>query len=189
MAEDLQSILEKINRDGVERADREAKRIVDEAKAAAAELVAKARQEAEALRTAAEKDAVASAERSAETLRQAARDTVLSVEGAVTATLEKLLVAHVDAALSDPATVAAIAAEEVRAFAMRGEIVAPARLAQALGSQLAASKEFTVVTDETAGTGFTVKLENGRVEHSFTGETVARELKRRLRSDLAALFG
>ena len=36
--EDLQSILEKINREGVEKADAEAKRIIDDAKAKAAVL-------------------------------------------------------------------------------------------------------------------------------------------------------
>ena len=45
--EDLQSLLEKINRDGVEKADAEAKRIVDAAKARADAIVKEAR-EAEA---------------------------------------------------------------------------------------------------------------------------------------------
>ena len=37
--EDLQSLLEKINRDGVEKADAEAQRIIAEAKAKADEIV------------------------------------------------------------------------------------------------------------------------------------------------------
>ncbi len=42
--------------------------------------------------------------------------------------------------------------------------------------------------DETLGTGFTIKLEGGRVEHDFTGATVSAELAKRLRPDLAALM-
>ena len=44
--EDLQSLLEKINRDGVEKADAEAKRIVDAAKARADAIVKEAREAA-----------------------------------------------------------------------------------------------------------------------------------------------
>ena len=188
MAEDLQGLLEKINRDGVEKAEAEAKRIVGEAKSSADALLKSARDEAARIRADAEKDAAGYVERASETVRQAARDTVLSVKGAVTAALEKLLARPVDAALADPATVAAIVKEAVRDFATKGEIAAPAKLAQALAAQLAAEKSFTVVTDDAVGSGFTVRLEGGRVEHSFTGETVARELGRRLRPDLARLM-
>ena len=188
MSEDLQSLLEKINRDGVEKADREAKRIVDEAQVTANAILAKAREEAESLRAAARKDAEASAARSVETVRQAARDTVLSVQGAITTVLERLLKGHVNAALSDPSQVTALVAAAVREFTTGGEIAAPAKLVQALASELAARPDFTVVTDEASEAGFTVRLQGGRVEHSFTGETVARELGRRLRGDLAALL-
>jgi len=44
------------------------------------------------------------------------------------------------------------------------------------------------VTDEALGTGFSVKVEGGRVEHAFTGKAVTAELAKRLRSDLAALL-
>ena len=42
--------------------------------------------------------------------------------------------------------------------------------------------------DEVTSSGFTVKLDGGRVEHDFTGATVAAELAKRLRPDLAALM-
>ena len=44
-----------------------------------------------------------------------------------------------------------------------------------------------VVTDEASGTGFSVKLDGGRVEHAFTGPVVCEALARRLRADLAEL--
>ena len=55
--EDLQSLLEKINRDGVEKADAEAKRIVDAAKARADAIVKEAREAAAKEKAAAEKAA------------------------------------------------------------------------------------------------------------------------------------
>jgi hypothetical protein len=46
----------------------------------------------------------------------------------------------------------------------------------------------TVVTDETTGAGFRIRLDNGRVEHAFTGASVADTLARNLRPRLAALM-
>ena len=188
MAEELQSLIEKINRDGVEKATAEAERIISAAKEQAAAIVRTANDEAAKSAAAAKAEAEASADRAKETLRQAARDAVITVEGAVSSLLEKILTANVDAALSDPATAAAIAGEAVRDIVTSGEIHADTKVAEALKSQLAAKANFTVVTDEVTGAGFTVKLDGGRVEHDFTGATVASELAKRLRPDLAALM-
>lgn len=188
MAEELQSLIEKINRDGVEKASAEAARIVSAAKDQATAIISAAKDEAAKASAAAEAEAKASAERAKETLRQAARDAVISVEAAVTSMLERLLAANVDAALSDPATAAALAGEAVREIVSAGEIHTGTKIAEALRSQLAAKADFTVIMDETIGSGFTVKLDGGRVEHDFTGATVASELAKRLRPDLAALM-
>ena len=188
MAEELQSLIEKINRDGVEKANAEAARIVAAAKEQAAAIVKEAKEEAAKAASTATKEAELSAERAKETLRQAARDAVISVEGAVTRMLERLLAANVDAALADPAAAAAIAGDAVKALVGTGEVVAGPKIAAALKAQLAAKQNFTVVMDETLGTGFTVKLDGGRVEHDFTGAAVSAELAKRLRPDLAALM-
>lgn len=188
MSEEIQSLIEKINRDGVEKANAEAEKIVTEAKKQAAAIVKEAKEEAAKAAKAAEEEAGLSAERAKETLRQAARDAVISVEGAVTRLLEKILTANVDAALSDPAAAAAIAADAVKALVGTGEVAAGPKIAAALRAQLAAKQNFTVVMDETLGSGFTVKLDGGRVEHDFTGAAVSAELAKRLRPDLAALM-
>ena len=187
--EDLQSLLEKINRDGVEKADAEAKRIVDEAKAKADALVKAARDEAAKLKADAEQAAADSAARAAQTIAQAARDVVAEVREKVTALLTRLLAEDVDRALADPAASAALAAEAIRELAGPGEVACGAKLAAALKAQLAAASGFTVVLDESVGAGFTVTCEGGRVEHAFTGEVIAAELAKRLRPDLAKLVG
>ena len=90
-SEELQSLIEKINRDGVEKANAEKERILEEAREQAAALVKTAKDEAAKAAKSAKEEAELSAERAKETLRQAARDAVISVEGAVTHLLEKLL--------------------------------------------------------------------------------------------------
>ena len=101
MSEDLQSLLEKINREGVEKARAEADKIIADAKAKAADIVKTANAEAAKAKADAEKAAADYAARAAETVRQAERDTILKIETSVTALLEKVLKADVDAALAD----------------------------------------------------------------------------------------
>ncbi len=189
MSEDLQNLLEKINREGVEKAEAAAGEIIAKAKAEAAAIVKSA--EEAAAKTKAEAEAAASdyAKRAGETIRQAARDTEISIENAITAKLVGLLAKDVKATLADPETVKEIAAKVVSGFVTTGEIEvsAAAEIAAALKARLAAEKNITIVTDEALGTGFSVKLDGGRVEHSFTGAAVAEELAKRLRSDLAKL--
>ena len=186
--EDIQSLLEKINREGVEKAEAEAKRIVDAAKARADQIIAEAREGAERTKADAAKDAEASAARAAETIRQGARDVVINVRESVTAMLEKLLAKDVAAALADEKSAAALASDAIRELAGPGEIACGEKLAQTLKAQLAAQGGFTVVLDESVGAGFSVKLDGGRVEHAFTEAVIAAELAKRLRPDLAKLL-
>lgn len=186
--EDLQSLLEKINRDGVEKAEAEAKKIVDAAQEKAKAILAEATAGAAKAREDAARDAEMSAARATETIGQAARDVIIGVKDAVSALLDRLLVKGVDKALADEATAGAIVATAVKELVGPGEITCGEKLAKALAAQLAAKKDFTVVTDDTIGSGFTVKLEGGRVEHAFTVEVIASELAKRLRPDLAKLL-
>lgn len=190
MSEELQSLIEKINREGVEKAEAEAAKIKSAAETEAAEIVKRAQAEANKLRSQAEADARAYAERAAETIRQTARDTVISVENAVLKKLEAILVRNVDAALADGQMAAGLACGAVRDLASGACVAANSKFAAAIGAQLAAEAidGVDIVTDDTLGTGFRVKLDGGRVEHDYTGATVAEALAKRLRPDLARLM-
>lgn len=185
--EDLQGLLEKINREGVEKANAEAARIVAAASEKAAAIVKDAETKAAKAKSDAEKAAADYQARAAVTVKQAARDVVIEVQESVTKLLEKLLAKDVDAALGDDKTATELAASVIRELVGPGEIAAGAKLASALKAQAAALKDFTVVTDDALGTGFSVKLDGGRVEHAFTGDVVAAELAKRLRPDLAKI--
>ena len=187
--EDLQGLLEKINRDGIEKADAEAKKIIADAQAKADAIVKEALAAADKAKAESEKASAAHAERAAETIRQSARDVVIGVKDTVTALLENLLAKDVDKALADEKTAVGIVAEAIKDLTGPGEIRCGEKLAATLKSQIANLKSFSVVTDANLGTGFTVKTDGGRVEHTFTGETIATELAKRLRPDLAKLLG
>ena len=188
MSEDIQGLLEKINREGVEKARAEADKIIADAKAKAADIVKAANAEAAKAKADAEKAAEDYAARAAVTVRQAERDTILKIESSVTTLLENVLKKDVDLALADEKTAVALVAEAVKGLVGSVEVAASPKLAAALKAQLASQGDITVVTDETFGTGFAVKTEGGRVEHAFTGEVISGELAKRLRPDLAKLL-
>lgn len=194
MTQDLQQLLEKIQRDGVDKAQAEADALLSDARAKAASLLDAAQAEAVKIKAEARQEAEALERRAEETMRQAARDTVMKVEKAVTHLLQRLLLENVNAGFdANPELVADLAAEAVRAhLGAKGgvEVAAASKLADVLRATLAAeaAKGITVVTDETAGTGFRLRLANGRVEHAFTGPAVAETLAKQLRPRLAALM-
>ena len=193
MTQDLQQLLEKIQRDGVDKAKAEADRIVEGARAQAGALIAAARAEATRITSGARIEAEAFEHRAEETIRQSARDTLLTVEKSVTALLAGLLLKDVNATLDNQELVSGLAVEAVRAY-LAGkntvEVVAAAKLADALRAKLAAVAVdgVTVVTDEATGAGFRIRLANGRIEHAFTGAAVAEALAKQLRPRLAALM-
>ena len=193
MTQDLQQLLEKINKDGVEKAKSETLKIIDQANAQAKAIVATAAREAEQLVAHAKQEADAFEHRAEETIRQSARDTVLNVEKSVTAMLTALLLKDVSITMNSPELVAQLASEAVRAYIQeKGEmdVVASAKLVDVIRAKLAseAVKGVTVVSDAHTGSGFKVRLENGRVEHDFSGAAVADALAKNLRPKLAALL-
>ena len=190
MAEELQQLLEKIQRDGVDKANAEAAAIVAKAKAEAEALVKKAQEDAAAAEAKGKADAEAYAARARETIAQAARDTVLKVKEDVTKLLTQLLAQDVSAALATEAVPLAAAAVKELVTGSGAEVAASAKLVDVLRAQLAAQAQngVKVVAAEMTGAGFTVKLDNGRVEHDFTDAAIAGALAQRLRADLAALL-
>lgn len=193
MTQDLQQLLEKIQRDGVDKAKSDADKLVSEAQAQARKIVEAAHAEAAKIKADARQEAEAFERRAEETVRQSARDTVLNVEKAVTALFGGLLLKDVNAALNSAELTAELAAEAVRAYiGEKGgvEVAAAAKLADALRAKLAAeaASGVTVVTDDTTGAGFRLRLAGGRVEHAFTGAAVADALAKQLRPRLAALM-
>ena len=189
MAEELQQLLEKIQHDGVEKANAEAATILAKAKADAAAILKDAESKAAAFRAQAETDAKAFEERAQKTISQAARDTVLEVKDAIGRMLEKLLAKDVAAALADPSEAAKLALAAVNELGSNADVAAGEKLAAALKAQLAADAKagVKVVLDESVGTGFSIRLDGGRVEHDFSESAIVAALAKRLRPDLAKL--
>lgn len=87
MAEELQSLLERIHEKGVKKAEDEKNKIIAEAKAEAKKIIDSAKDKAETLGRKAEEEAALTESRAKEAIRQAARDIVISLK---TELLERL---------------------------------------------------------------------------------------------------
>ena len=198
MSEELQSLLDRIQADGVAKAEARAAEIVSEAERKAAGIVSAAEKKAAETLAKAEADAATFGRRAEESLRQAARDVVRSVREDVQETCARLLRADVKAALSGDALAAVVeavarasAAEDAGAE-LRVPPAAAEKVAAHAKARLAAelAKGLRIAPDADVSAGVRVLVKDGRVEHDFTDGAIVEALSRVVRPELAkAAFG
>lgn len=192
MAEDLQALMERIQKDAVEKAELEANAIISKAKDKAAAIVKAAEDEAKAKLEQADKDAEAFTERSGRTLEQAARDLLLSVGKNLEKMILDLLSLQIEKSL-DESTVKNMLLSIAKSYSSDIEVDFSEADAKALSSfvmgefakQLKAG--VTVESDKGVKFGFRVKLDGGKVSHEFTEAAMAESLSALLRPQLAKI--
>jgi V/A-type H+-transporting ATPase subunit E len=194
MAEELQGLLDRIQRDGIEKADTEAAQIVKSAKSKAAELVKQAEAQAATLISKAEEDGKLFQKRGESAIAQAARDVVLSVADSITATLQSIVSTQVDKALSgdDFATIVKQAVEsycsneavEVQVSPEQQEQVT-ALFMQQMAEQMKSG--LSIKGDKNVVSGFVVSMQDSGVHHDFTGTTLTDSFCSLLRPKLAEI--
>ena len=197
MAEELQHLIERIRKEGVESGEKAADSLVAEAKKKAAAIVADAQKQAKDLVEKAEKDAAAFAERGKATLRQSARDLLISIGGSAGDVVAGIVDAKVGAALT-PDLMAQMLLKLAEAYAKDGAaggIVAMLGDADAAAMKAAFAKEYQnklaagiqIESDKEIFKGFRVGAKGGQVFHDFTKEAIADSLANFLRPELAQI--
>ncbi|NLL83455.1 MAG: hypothetical protein GX230_04355 [Lentisphaerae bacterium] len=193
----LQALLDKIHSEGIAQAEAKAAEIIANAETRAKEIVALAERAAAEHRQSAERDANAFEQRGNDAVQQASRDIILSVAQAVQQQLESLLLAANRESLATPDTLSSLAQNAVRTYLSSGQKELDLYLsnnavavAEALRNSLAAqaAQGVNITLDQNTGSGFRVRLDNGRVEHDFTAEAITTAIASRVRPQLAALL-
>ena len=187
MAEDLQYLMERIQKDAVDKAENEAAAIIAKAKEKAADIVKAAETEASARLEKADKDAEAFTERS---LEQSARDLLLSVGKNLEKMIMDLLNLEVEKSL-DESTVKSMLLTVAKSYTSDIEVDFSDADARKLSSfvmgefkkQLSAGVK--VESDKGVKFGFRIKLDGGKVTHEFTEAAMADALSALLRPQLA----
>ena len=199
MAEELQSLLEKIQSDGVDKANMKAESILKDAEKAAEGKLAAAEKQCAELREKTEADAEVFRQRSEQAVKQAARDVVLGVGQAVQQTMERVLLKDVSDKLKGD-FLQDFLGSAVKAFAESPDaaggmevLVAPDQakaLAEYARAKLAGAVKvgLKITADSDVKSGIRVMLADGRVEHDFTDKAIMVAMSRILRPALTKLI-
>ena len=173
MAEELQSLLDRIQNEGVAKAEARAAEIVAEAEKKAAGIVAEAEKKAADLRSAAEADAATLQSRAEQSLQQAARDVRLQVGAAIQETLERVLRKDVAAALADPAFLQRYVELAAKSAGGAAELRVPEDQAAALADYARSRLADEIALLDEAGDAFDLeKVRSGDLTPMFFGSAV-----------------
>lgn len=198
MPEELQNLLERIQKDGVDKAEAEAGRIVSEAKKSAQAIKAEAEEAADAAMKKAELDGKAFIERGRKSLEQAARDVILSVGDAVSSTMVGIVDREVSQALTGD-TLKKMLTTVVELYCKKKsgstaiDILLNAEQQQEIVNFFmskyaeAVRNGLEIKADGGIVSGFRVSVADEKVEHDFSGEAITEALCQLLRPHLAEI--
>lgn len=197
MAEELQSLLEKINNDGIMKAEAEKARIIAVARAEADAIRAAAEKDAASVRAEAEKASAAFYEKSVSALKQAQRDILLQLRSEMQNRLEKAVADSTAQALS-PAFMAELIKELCTAFAAEPEKDVSVRCAvkdrdaldNALRGALADSfvKAPVLFGAKGISAGLEISPDGGRCYFDFTADALGDVMNSYIGENLSAVF-
>lgn len=187
MAEELRTLLERLQRDGVDAGRQQADAAVAQANQEAQRIVAEARREAERLLAAAQQEADRTIERTQANLQHAARDLLLVLGQRIEDVVREIVGERVGSVLDGP-TVLELATKLIDGFVERGraagalDLVVGTELKQVLTDAVLQSLRehlqhgITVHMQPGIGKGFKIRMGDGGVTHDFTAPAIAAAL-------------
>ena len=197
MAEELQSLLQKINDEGVKKAEAERERILAEANTEATRVIESAKAEAEKRLAAAKSECEALQKRAESAVAQAARDILLKLKAELEARLNAA-VADATAQALTPELMAGIVRELTAKFVADPDAELTLRCAvkdrdaldAALKSALAESlrKAPTVLADHSVAGGVEVGIDGGKLYFDFSLDAIREVVGTYTGQHIAELF-
>jgi V/A-type H+/Na+-transporting ATPase subunit E len=198
MQEELQSLIDRIQNQGVEKAQKQADDIISKTKKDAENIVKEAEKKADDIVKEAEKKARQYTQRSTKALQQAARDVIIEVGHGI----EKVFLDIVSQSLENPLKseeIIKLVESMVQAYAEKGMtetnitvLVNPSdqkKLKELYLQQYRdkLGKGVEIQSDNTIIKGFRVSFEDNKVYHDFTQSAIAESFSELLRPDLAKI--
>ncbi len=199
MAEELQHLIEKIKKDGIDIAEQQSHEIIRQAEEKAVKISKEAEEKAQSILTKADRESKAFTERSIKTLEQAGRDLLIKVGQAVHDILSSLVFKSVDAEMTEDVikemllkmadTYVTSAREQRRVnllISPNDESRLIAFFAEQYRKQLIQGVEIKL--DERIEKGFKVSFVDEDAYHDFTREAIAEELSKLIRPHLSEII-
>jgi len=192
----VQELINKIKKDGIESASQEAARLKREAEAEARQIIETAKKEAADLTAKAKKDAERSEKAGKAALEQASRNLVLVFKGEIQALLDKLVAQQLKASYDNDVLKAALP-EILKSWASKGDALAlllpkasldklEAFFKDKLAAQL--KKGLELKSDNNLSGGFRIAAKDGSAYYDFSAESVAEMLSAYLNPQLAEIL-
>ena len=193
----LQELIDKIKKDGIVSASKEADHVKSQAESDAKRIVDSAQREADGIIAKAKADSERFEKAGVAALEQASRNLVLSFKSEIEALLDKIIAAKVASSYGED-TLKAIIPELVKAWAAKGAdsldlILGEDTLAKLRGyfnDQLASeiSKGVELKSDRNLGDGFRIANKDGSAYYDFSAESVATLLSAYLNPRLSEIL-
>ncbi len=198
METQLKELIERINTEGVQSAEKKAQEIIRSAERKAEEILAQARREAEEMLARAKSEAAAFEASAREALKQAGRDLILKIRQQIEELFHSVVSQEVRGALT-PKTVEESVVSLIKAWGERGdaaglEVLLPAeqgeKLKKALLSRLAEEVRQGVQFEllPGIGAGFRLAEKQGAAYYDFTQDGISEFLFQYLNPRLSALL-
>lgn len=198
MAEELQNLLDRIQKDGVEKAEAEAQSIIGKAKEKSSGIIKDAEAKSSEIIKKAEQDAKAFEQRGAKALEQAARDVVLSVGESVNSAMKNIVSEQVSSTMSGD-TLKNLISKVIESYCADKSGASSIELYLNDKDKVALKDIFIqkfkdkmengleMKSDNSVIAGFKVSTSGQSVQHDFTSEAVTEALCKLLRPHLAEI--
>jgi len=193
----IQELIDKIKKDGIETAGEEAARVKAEAEAKARQIVEAAQKEAEGIVSRGKQDAERFEKAGVAALEQASRNLILAFKGEIQALLDKIVGAQVNASYGDD-VLKAILPEIIKSWTAKGQDKLDLLLSQndlsklegffkdKLAEQLKGGVELK--SNRSLDRGFRISSDNGSVYFDFSAEAVSELISAYLNPRLAEIL-
>jgi V/A-type H+-transporting ATPase subunit E len=192
----LQELIDKIKKDGVESASQEASRLKAEAEGEARRVVESAKKEADSIISQAKTDAERFEKAGIAALEQASRNLVLAFKGEIQVLLDKIIALQVSSAYGED-TLKAILPDLIKSWAGKGDSLDlilgeddVKKLQSWFNDKVAGElkKGIELKSDRNLGAGFRIANKDGSAYYDFSAESVAQLLSAYLNPRLAEIL-
>ena len=197
MAEEIKSLIEKIQQDGIKVAEEKAKAIEEQAKKQAGQILQNARIQAERLFSETKDDLAKMEEKQKTLLAQAGRDLLLALKKEINAILERLIIQEIQATLT-PEVMASILGQTIKEHGKDGkeDIIITLKkvdldkLEKYFLSKLKeeVKKGILLRPSEEIRGGFIISFDNAKSYFDFSDKALSEYIGTYLKPKLAELF-
>jgi V/A-type H+-transporting ATPase subunit E len=199
MSQQLQDLIDKIKKEGIQEAQDLSRGIEEQAHKKAQEIIAQAKGQAQKILSDAQAQQQKLADVTHMALKQAARDTLLNLHKEIDAILQRIIARNIEQALTSE-NLAGIIKEAVRGYLQNAslsqnvDVVVSHKDLKALQGDLMAQlkdqikQPIILKSNDDVGAGFTISFDSGKSFFDFTDVSLAQYLSGSVKAELAALL-